>query len=363
MAAPLALASSYRSFIGSRKPARKSKGVKGITIKKKTAAAAATDDKKRKRTCDNAGSIGKQQSKIARQDRKSRDLISDCGSIDEYETLNTINSGSYGVVSRARHKRTGEIVAVKEELDGLSVSSMREIHILRSLHHPCIVDFKRVVVDDCDGVYIVMEYARNDLGRYLDSRKEPFKINEVKDLMIQILEGVNFLHEKGIMHRDLKPCNILISGDGWLKIGDFGLSRHTTTTGGSYTPRVVTRWYRAPELLLGEKAYSSSIDMWSVGCIMAELLTKEVLFRGQSEIDQLRKIYEVLGTPDEAIWPGFSRLPGNKVAFPRQPHNLIRQRFAHLLSGDGLDLLTKLLTYDPAKRITAEAALDHVWFD
>ncbi|KAI3455035.1 hypothetical protein Pfo_011698, partial [Paulownia fortunei] len=254
-----------------------------------------------------------------------------------YERLNVISQGSYGIVYRARDKKTGQIVAMKQEFHGFSLSTLREIDILKSLP---------LVVDDCGRVFVVMDYLQNDLKRFMDVRKKPLTLSEVKCLMKQLLEGVKFLHENGVMHRDLKPSNILMNDKGQLKICDFGLSRHFGSLSGSYTPGVVTLWYRAPELLLGANEYSCAIDMWSVGCIMAELMLKEYIL--------------VLGTPDDAAWPGFSSLIGSRLQFVKQPYNLLR--LTPILTERGFDLLGKLLTYDPHKRITAEAALNHDWF-
>lgn len=154
-----------------------------------------------------------------------------------------------------------------------------------------------------------------------------------------------------------------------MKICDFGLARQYGSPLKPYTHLVVTLWYRAPELLLGAKEYSTAIDMWSLGCIMAELLSREPLFNGKSEFDQLDKIFRILGTPNETIWPGFSKLPGVKVNFVKHRYNQLRKKFpatsftgSPVLSDAGFDLLNRLLTYDPKKRITADAALKHEWF-
>ncbi|KAK6123695.1 hypothetical protein DH2020_042560 [Rehmannia glutinosa] len=293
---------------------------------------------------------------------KSRDLISDCGSVDEYKFLNEISHGSFGAVYRARHRKTREIVAVKEVFDGLCFLTLREIDIIKSLdHHPSIVEFKQVVVDDDDGVYIVMECVEKDLNEYM---KRPFSVNEIKCLMKELLEGVKYLHQNRVMHRDLKPSNILINSKGKLKICDFGLSRQFgSMMEPYYSPCVGTLQYRAPELLVGANTYLAAVDMWSVGCIMAELFLKQVLFKGESELEQLQMIYQILGSPDGSDWPRFSNLTWSK-----EPQNILRDKFTistggPILSEVGFDLLHKLLTYDPLKRITPEDALKHGWFD
>ncbi|PPS05402.1 hypothetical protein GOBAR_AA15263 [Gossypium barbadense] len=286
---------------------------------------------------------------------RSVNMLQGCRNVDEFERLNKIDEGTYGVVYRAKDKKTGEIVALKKvkmekEREGFPLTSLREINILLSFHHPSIVDVKEVVV-----------------GSNLDS-------------IFMLLEGVTYLHDNWVLHRDLKTSNLLLNNQGELKICDFGLARQYGSPLKPYTHLVVTLWYRAPELLLGARQYSTAIDMWSLGCIMAELLSKEPLFNGKTEFDQLDKIFRTLGTPNETIWPGFSMLPGVKVNFVK--HQLpalgdsglafwppLVTKFpatsftgTPVLSDAGFDLLNKLLTYDPEKRITAEAALNHEWF-
>ncbi|XP_047169516.1 cyclin-dependent kinase G-2 isoform X2 [Vigna umbellata] len=253
--------------------------------------------------------------------QRTVNMLQGCRSVDEFERLNKIDEGTYGVVYRARDKKTGEIVALKKvkmekEKEGFPLTSLREINILLSFHHPSIVDVKEVVVgSSLDSIFMVMEYMEHDLKGLMEAMKQPFSQSEVKCLMIQLLEGVKYLHDNWVLHRDLKTSNLLLNNRGELKICDFGLARQYGSPLKPYTHLVVTLWYRAPELLLGSKQYSTAIDMWSLGCIMAELLSKEPLFNGRTEFDQLDKIFRILGTPNEAIWPGFSKLPGVKVNF------------------------------------------------
>ncbi|KAJ0976983.1 hypothetical protein J5N97_012457 [Dioscorea zingiberensis] len=302
-------------------------------------------------------------------------MLNGCRSVDEFEKLNKINEGTYGVVYRARDRKTGEIVALKKvkmerEREGFPITSLREINILLSSHHPSIIDVKEVVVgNSLDSIFMVMEYMDHDLKGLMDSMKQPFSQSDVKCLMLQLLEGVKYLHDNWVLHRDLKTSNLLLNNRGELKICDFGLSRQYGSPLKPFTQLVVTLWYRAPELLLGAKQYSTAIDMWSLGCIMAELLTKEPLFNGKSEMDQLDKIFKMLGTPNEEIWPGFSKLGHPNVKFIKQKGDKLRDKFrptsfsGHpILSLSGLDLLRRLLCYDPEMRITAEEALQHEWF-
>ncbi|KAF0936149.1 hypothetical protein E2562_038873, partial [Oryza meyeriana var. granulata] len=310
-----------------------------------------------------------------RSPRRCINMLQGCRSVDEFERLNTINEGTYGVVFRVRDKRTGEIVALKKvkmekEREGFPLTSLREINILLSFHHPSIVEVKEVVVGGSNrDIFMVMEYMEHDLKGVMETMKQPYSQSEVKCLMLQLLEGVKYLHDNWVLHRDLKTSNLLLNNRGELKICDFGLSRQYGSPLKPYTQLVVTLWYRAPELLLGAKEYSTAIDMWSLGCIMAELLSKGPLFNGKSEIDQLDKIFKTLGTPDENIWPGYSKLPGATVKFGKQTHNRLRDKFravsftgGPMLSEAGFDLLNRLLTYDPEKRISADDALNHEWF-
>ncbi|XP_027343547.1 cyclin-dependent kinase G-2 isoform X2 [Abrus precatorius] len=253
--------------------------------------------------------------------QRTVNMLQGCRSVDEFERLNKIDEGTYGVVYRAKDKKTGEIVALKKvkmekEKEGFPLTSLREINILLSFHHPSIVDVKEVVVgSSLDSIFMVMEYMEHDLKGLMEAMKQPFSQSEVKCLMIQLLEGVKYLHDNWVLHRDLKTSNLLLNNRGELKICDFGLARQYGSPLKPYTHLVVTLWYRAPELLLGAKQYSTAIDMWSLGCIMAELLSKEPLFNGKTEFDQLDKIFRILGTPNETIWPGFTKLPGVKVNF------------------------------------------------
>ncbi|KAL8042594.1 hypothetical protein ABFX02_09G062800 [Erythranthe guttata] len=370
VAAPPKRKNLYASIYGSRKRAAfKSKPPQNITVKKPKLDCAfiQTDD-------DDDDDDDDVSSKIIRR-KYSSGMLNNTG----YQSIDIIGSGTYGVVHKARHLKTGEIVAIKLQFNGTSISSFRETDVLESLlPHPSIVRFKEVLVgndfDDDeleeDPVYIVMEYFESDLKKYIKSKKndEPFIIDpsEVKCLMKQLLEGVEFLHSNKLMHRDLKPGNILVNKDEKgilnLKICDFGMCRSFGSRSGLYTPSVGTSWYKSPEILLGAKKYSSAVDMWSVGCIMAELFTGKALFRGESELDQIKCVYRVLGTPNEDIWPGFTSLPGSVANFGQLPCNLTRDEFP-MLTQVGFDLLSKLLSYDPENRITAEVALRHAWFE
>lgn len=218
-----------------------------------------------------------------------------CRSVDEFECINRIEEGTYGVVYRARDKRTNEFVALKrlkmeKEKEGFPITSLREVSTLLKAHHKNVVAIREVVVGhNMDKIYMVMEFVEHDLKALMERMPNPFLIGEVKTLMKQLLSAVQYLHDNWIIHRDLKTSNLLLSHKGILKVGDFGLAREYGSPLRPYTPVVVTLWYRAPELLLGVKEYSTMIDIWSVGCIFAEFLTLKPLFPGKSEIELINR--------------------------------------------------------------------------
>ena len=304
------------------------------------------------------------------------DMMAGCRSVFEYEQLNKIDEGTYGVVFRARDKKTGAIRALKKvkmdkEREGFPLTALREANILLSMQHPNIVGVTEMVMgNSLDSIFMVMEFAEHDLKGLMETMTKPFTIPEVKCLMLQLLGGVSYLHDNWVLHRDLKTSNILVNNRGELKICDFGLARQYSDPLRPYTHMVVTLWYRAPELLLGQRLYSTGVDVWSLGCIMGELLCKDPLFQGKTEIDQIDRIFRLLGTPNEKIWPNFVNLPSvRKIKFPHQPYNNLRKKFPKIspnggvtLSDAGFDLLNKLLAYDPSRRMTCEEALGHEFF-
>lgn len=295
-----------------------------------------------------------------------------CRSVEEFQCLNRIEEGTYGVVYRAKDKRTDEVVALKrlkmeKEKEGFPITSLREINTLLKGQHPNIVTVREIVVgSNMDKIFIVMDYVEHDLKSLIETmkhKKQVFLPGEVKCLIQQLIRAVAHLHDNWILHRDLKTSNLLLSHKGILKVGDFGLAREYGSPLKEYTSIVVTLWYRAPELLLGCKEYSTPIDVWSVGCIFAELLAMSALFPGKSEVDQLNRIFNYLGTPNERIWPGYDQLPlVKKMTFTEFPVSQLRKKFSTLTSELGLSLLQGLLTYDPKQRLTAETALKHNYF-
>ncbi|KIY98943.1 cell division cycle 2-like protein, partial [Monoraphidium neglectum] len=287
---------------------------------------------------------------------------------DEYEKLHRIGEGTYGVVYKARHLPSGRVVALKKvrferSREGVPVTSIRELRILQQCRHPNIVHLERVVTGSKhDSIFLVFDYAAHDLGRLLDSMPTPFTESEVKCLVRQLLQAVAYLHGRGVLHRDIKLSNLLYTSEGTLKLCDFGLARHVVPRGRALTPRVVTLWYRAPELLLGADEYSEAVDCWAVGCVVGELLKHEPLFPAQSERECLDMQCRLLGAPSERIWPGMFDLPGaTEARLPPQPYNNLRRAFP-AIGDSGLSLLNGLLTYDPTRRLSARAALQHPYF-
>ncbi|XP_048402814.1 cyclin-dependent kinase 10 isoform X4 [Stegostoma tigrinum] len=250
-----------------------------------------------------------------------------------------------------------------KERDGIPISSLREINLLLKLRHPNIVELKEVVVGNhLDSIFLVMGYCEQDLASLLENMQSPFSEAQVKCIILQLLKGLRYLHENFIIHRDLKVSNLLMTDKGCVKIADFGLARAYGVPLKPMTPKVVTLWYRAPELLLGTKTQTTAIDMWAVGCILAELLAHKPLLPGSSEIHQIDLIVQLLGTPNENIWPGFSNLPlVGQYTLRKQPYNNLKHKFPWL-SEAGLRLLNFLFMYDPKKRATAEDSLESSYF-
>ncbi|KAF9574952.1 Cyclin-dependent kinase 10 [Mortierella alpina] len=287
--------------------------------------------------------------------------------VDDFEKLNKVGEGTYGVVYRAKDKRTGEIVALKRirmerENDGLPISSLREIKLLKTLRHDNIVLVKEVAVgSDLDQIFLVMEYCEQDMAALMDNVKTPYTSAEVKCLMYQLLKGIEYCHDHYVIHRDLKLSNLLLNAQGILKIADFGLARSFGLPSRPMTPKVVTLWYRAPELLFGDSNYTTAVDMWSAGCIFGELLKHGPLLPGKAEKQQVDMIIDLLGTPHEKIWQGFNKLPMASIKLPEQRFNNLKNKFPNITDA-ARSLLSGLLTYDPKKRLSVKQALAHPYF-
>ncbi|CAL1701864.1 unnamed protein product [Somion occarium] len=266
-------------------------------------------------------------------------------------------------------EKVGEVVALKKirleaEDEGVPSTAIREISLLKELKDDNVVRLLDIVHAD-QKLYLVFEFLDVDLKRYMENCNKsgsPITLDIVKRFTHQLTSGLLYCHSHRILHRDLKPQNLLIDKHNNLKLADFGLARAFGIPMRTYTHEVVTLWYRAPEVLLGSRHYSTAIDMWSVGCIFAEMIRRgHPLFPGDSEIDQIFKIFKILGTPNEETWPGVRQLPDYKPTFPQW----VAQDVAHqvpTLDVNGLDLLKAMLTYDISKRISAKRTLDHPYF-
>jgi cyclin-dependent kinase 1 len=286
--------------------------------------------------------------------------------LDKYEKMEKLGEGTYGVVYKAKDKTTGEIVALKKirlekEDDGVPSTAIREIALLKGLKHPNIVELKDVIYED-EKLHLVFEYLDYDIKKYMRKVGGPLPLEEVKSFTYQIIQGIAFCHAHRVMHRDLKPQNLLLDKNGILKLADFGLARAFALPVKTYTHEVVTLWYRAPEILLGQKKYSTPVDQWSIGCIMTEMAQKRPLFAGDSEIDQIFKIFKVQGTPNENLWPDALKLQYYKPSFPKW-EGIDLKKHVEKLDEDGIDLLESLVALEPNKRISARMALKHPFFD
>lgn len=245
--------------------------------------------------------------------------------------------------------------------EGVPQTTIREVALLKELQHPNIVKLESVLKDeDHSRLYLVFELLKYDLSKKMkDSRLGP---DIVKIYLYQILLGIRFAHVHQVMHRDLKPQNLLIDENNNLKIADFGLARAFTIPSNPLTQKVFTLWYRPPEVLLGETRYTSAVDIWSIGAIFAEMAeNKPLLPGGNTEIGQLYKTFQLFGTPNEQVWPGVSELPDYERNFPQWTAKPLSEEVPSL-DANGIDLLAKMMIYDPNCRISAKVALNHPYF-
>eukprot|EP00003_Mantamonas_plastica_P002783 TRINITY_DN1218_c0_g1_i3.p2 TRINITY_DN1218_c0_g1~~TRINITY_DN1218_c0_g1_i3.p2 ORF type:complete len:303 (-),score=111.52 TRINITY_DN1218_c0_g1_i3:210-1118(-) len=287
--------------------------------------------------------------------------------MEKYRKLEKLGEGTYGIVYKVENKLNGDIYAMKKirlesSDEGVPSTAIREISLLKELQHSTIVNLLEVLHNDSK-LYLIFEFCEMDLrARMLSTKMDKMGSALVKKFLYQLLLGQAYTHCRGIMHRDLKPQNLLIDKEENLKIADFGLGRAFSIPIRPLTHEVVTLWYRAPEILLGSQLYSLPVDMWSIGCIFAEMaMNGQPLFPGDSEIDQLYKVFNILGTPTEEEFPGIEQLPYYKPTFPKWNKKELSD-VVTTLDEDGLDLLQAMLFYDPKERITAKEALEHDYF-
>jgi len=287
------------------------------------------------------------------------------GRMDTYTKLDKLGEGTYATVFKGKSRLTDNLVALKEirleHEEGAPCTAIREVSLLKDLKHNNIVTLHDIVHTD-RALTLVFEYLERDLKQYMDDCGGILSMNNVKIFLFQLIRGLGYCHSRRILHRDLKPQNLLINEMGELKLADFGLARAKSVPTKTYSNEVVTLWYRPPDVLLGSTEYSTPIDMWGVGCIFYEMASGRPLFPGSTVEDELHLIFKVLGTPTEDKWPGISM--SEELAaynFPFYPPEPLVKR-APRLDQDGLDLVEKFLFYEARKRISARSAMHHPYF-
>uniref|UniRef100_A0AC34F1K7 Mitogen-activated protein kinase n=1 Tax=Panagrolaimus sp. ES5 TaxID=591445 RepID=A0AC34F1K7_9BILA len=285
-----------------------------------------------------------------------------------YQNLTPVGTGAYGTVCAAECTLTGDKVAIKKFNRPFQSAihakrTHRELRLLRLMQHENVIDLYDVFTPDqspekLNDVYFVSILMGADLSNILKIQR--LSDDHIQFLVYQILRALKYIHSAGIIHRDLKPSNIAVNEDCELKILDFGLARHTEQ---EMTGYVATRWYRAPEIMLNWMHYTQTVDIWSVGCIMAELITGKTLFPGADHIDQLTRIMNVCGTPNEEF---LSKISSEEARnYIRNMHKMERKNFKSYFSHaspDAIDFLEKTLNLDPDYRPTAGQAMEHPYF-
>ncbi|XP_027130273.1 serine/threonine-protein kinase MAK isoform X2 [Larimichthys crocea] len=284
--------------------------------------------------------------------------------MNRYTTLRQLGDGTYGSVLMGRSNESGELVAIKRMKRKFysweECMNLREVKSLKKLNHANVVKLKEVIREN-DHLYFVFEYMKENLYQLMKDRKKLFPESVIRNISFQILQGLSFIHKHGFFHRDMKPENLLCMGPELVKIADFGLAREIRSKP-PYTDYVSTRWYRAPEVLLRSSTYSSPIDLWAVGCIMAELYTLRPLFPGNSEVDEIFKICQVLGTVKKTDWPeGYQLASAMNFRFPQCVPTHLKTLIPNA-SNEAITLMRDLLQWDPKKRPTAVQALRYPYF-
>uniref|UniRef100_A0A670KP91 cyclin-dependent kinase n=1 Tax=Podarcis muralis TaxID=64176 RepID=A0A670KP91_PODMU len=279
--------------------------------------------------------------------------------------LRRVSLGTYATVYKGKSKLTDNLVALKEirleHEEGAPCTAIREVSLLKDLKHANIVTLHDIIHTE-KSLTLVFEYLDKDLKQYLDDCGNVINMHNVKLFLFQLLRGLAYCHRQKVLHRDLKPQNLLINERGELKLADFGLARAKSIPTKTYSNEVVTLWYRPPDILLGSTEYSTQIDMWGVGCIFYEMSTGRPLFPGSTVEEQLHFIFRILGTPNEETWPGIqSNEEFRAYNYPKyRPEALINH--APRLDSEGADLLGKLLQFEGRKRISADEAMRHLFF-
>ncbi|XP_033835491.1 serine/threonine-protein kinase ICK-like [Periophthalmus magnuspinnatus] len=284
--------------------------------------------------------------------------------MNQYSNIRQLGDGTYGSVILGRSLESGELVAIKKMKRKFysweECMNLREVKSLKKLNHANVIKLKEVIREN-DHLYFIFEYMKENLYQLMKDRTRLFPESAVRNIMFQILQGLAFIHKHGFFHRDMKPENLLCMGPELVKIADFGLAREIRSRP-PYTDYVSTRWYRAPEVLLRSTSYSSPIDQWAVGCIMAELYTLRPLFPGSSEVDTIFKICQVLGTPKKNDWPeGYLLANAMNFRWPQCVPSSLKTLIPNA-SPEAIHLMTDLLQWDPKKRPASAQALRYSYF-
>lgn len=288
--------------------------------------------------------------------------------MEKYEKLCKIGEGAYGVVFKCRHRDTGQVVAIKKFCESeddpiIRRIAMREVRMLKKLHHGNLVNLLEVFRRKRK-LHLVFEYCDHTVLNELERHPRGLDDVSVKRIIWQTLQSIHYCHQAGVIHRDVKPENILISRNGVVKLCDFGFARMLTGPGGEYTEYVATRWYRSPELLVGDTQYGPPVDVWAIGCVFAELLTGQPLWPGKSDVDQLYLLKRMLGdlTPRHMeIFRGNAYFRGMSVPEPDSTEPLCARFSGH--PPQTISFLEGCLVMDPSGRLTCEELLEHSYFD
>ncbi|XP_067825938.1 cyclin-dependent kinase 9 [Heptranchias perlo] len=303
-----------------------------------------------------------------------------CDEVLKYEKLAKIGQGTFGEVFKACHRQTGKKVALKKvlmenEKEGFPITALREIKILQLLKHENVVNLIEICRTKATqfnrykgSIFLVFDFCEHDLAGLLSNANVKFTLAEIKKVMQMLLNGLYYIHRNKILHRDMKAANVLLTRDGVLKLADFGLARAFSLAKNSqpnrYTNRVVTLWYRPPELLLGERDYGPPIDLWGAGCIMAEMWTRSPIMQGNTEQHQLTLISQLCGSITAEVWPNVEKCElYQKLELPKGQKRKVKDRLkVYVKDPYALDLIDKLLVLDPAQRIDSDDALNHDFF-
>ncbi|XP_040902477.1 cyclin-dependent kinase 16 [Toxotes jaculatrix] len=288
------------------------------------------------------------------------------GKLETYVKLDKLGEGTYATVYKGRSKLTENLVALKEirleHEEGAPCTAIREVSLLKDLKHANIVTLHDIIHTQ-KSLTLVFEYLDKDLKQYLDDCGNMIHVHNVKLFLFQLLRGLSYCHRRKVLHRDLKPQNLLINERGELKLADFGLARAKSIPTKTYSNEVVTLWYRPPDILLGSTDYSTHIDMWGVGCIFYEMATGRPLFPGSTVEEELHFIFKLLGTPTEQSWPGITS--NEEFVTYNYPQYRAERLSNHTsrLSSEGVELLSEFLQFEGKKRISADQAMNQRYFN